>query len=118
MSVREQLFVQIDGSPAELADLTAKLIGGRAELRNQQPWLLVDTARLVPGVDPATGADAGIFRALAASADFALIHVHDDDFLRHAVLPGTEAVAFPPGVTIYDWDQDKWRDVVLVPGGR
>jgi hypothetical protein len=167
MSVREQLFVQTDGSPAELADLNAKLIGGRAELRNQQPWLLVDTARLVPGVagefggpsvahdsevafrpdgefeasdaynvevrlwqaagpriDPATGADVqelaatAIFRALAASADFALIHVHDDDSLRHAVLPGTEAVAFPRGVTIYDWDQDKWRAVVLVPEAR
>jgi len=50
MSVREQLFLRTDGSPAEVAEFVAKLIGGRAEVRDQQPWLLVDTARLVPGV--------------------------------------------------------------------
>src|SRR5690349_24185821 len=50
MSVREQLFVRTDRSPAEVAEFAAKLIGGRAEVRNQQAWLLVDTARLVPGV--------------------------------------------------------------------
>jgi hypothetical protein len=50
MSVREQLFLRTDGSPAEVAEFVAGLVGGRAETRDQQSWLLVDTARLVPGV--------------------------------------------------------------------
>lgn len=167
MSVREQLFIQSDRSPAEVADFAAKLIGGRVELRDLQPWLLVDTARLVPGVagefggpvvaraseaafrpdgefeapdaydielrlwqadgpriDPATGADVeelaatAIFEALAASADLALIHVHDDDALLHAARPGAGTGVFPPGITIYDFDQDKWQGFVLHPEPR
>ena len=162
MSVREQVFVRTDGSPAEVAGLAAELIGGRVEERDQQVWLLVDTARLVPGVDgefggpvvahaseaafrpagefeapdaydvelrlwqaggprvdPVTGADVevlaatAVFRALASSADLALIHVHDDDVLLHAALPGAGAVDLVPGTTIYDWDEDKWNGLVL-----
>ena len=167
MSVREQLFVRTDASPAQVADFAAKLIGGRAEVRNQQVWLLVDTARLVPGVagefggpvvvhssetafrpdgefeapdaydvelrlwqagGPRVGptggdveelAAAAIFEALATSADFALIHVHHDDLLLRAALPGAGTSEFPPGTTIYDWDADKWNGLVLrpAPGG-
>jgi len=162
MSVREQVFVRTDSSPAEFAEFAAELIGGRAELRDQQVWLIVDTMRLVPGVDgefggpilahtseaafrpdgefeapdaytvemrlwqaggprvePATGADveelaaAAVFQALAASADLAMIHVHDDDVLLRAARPGVGQVEFPPGTTIYDWDEDKWDGLVL-----
>ena len=162
MSVREQLFVRTDGSPAEVAEFVAKLIGGRTEVRDQQVWLLVDTARLVPGVDgefggpvvahnseaafrpdgefeapdaydvelrlwqaggrrvePTTGADieelaaTAVFRALATSADLAVIHVHDDDALLRAALPGAGTTEFPQGTTIYDWDEDKWNGFVL-----
>jgi hypothetical protein len=165
MSVREQLFVRTDGSPAEFAEFAAKLIRGRAELRDQQVWLLVNTARLVPGVagefggpvvahaseaafrpdgefeapdaytmeirlwqaggprvEPTTGADVeelaatAVFQALAAAADFAMIHVHDDDALLRAVLPGAGQVEFPRGTTIYDWDEDKWNGLVLRAG--
>jgi hypothetical protein len=163
MSVREQLFVRTDASPAEVADLAAKLIGGRTELRDQQVWLLVETARLVAGiagkfggpvvvhdseaafrpdgefeapdaydvelrlwqsggprVDPTGGdveelAAAAIFEALAASPDLALIHVHDDDLLLRAALPGAGTSEFPRGTTIYDWDADKWNGFVLRP---
>ncbi|MEU8230185.1 hypothetical protein AB0C12_11335 [Actinoplanes sp. NPDC048967] len=162
MSVREQLFVRTDGSPAEVAEFVAKLIGGRTEVRDQQVWLLVDTARLVPGVEgefggpvvahnseaafrpagefeapdaynvelrlwqaggrrvePTTGADieeraaTAVFQALAASAGLAVIHVHDDDVLLRAALPGAGAIEFPRGTTIYDWDEDKWNGFVL-----
>jgi hypothetical protein len=164
MSVREQLFVRTDGSPGEIAEFAAKLIGGRAEVRDQQVWLLVDTARLVPGVDgefggpvvphsseavfrpdgefeapdaydvelrlwkaggprvePTTGADveqlaaAAVFQALAAAADLALIHVHDDDVLLRAALPGNRTFEFAAGTTIYDWDEDQWNGFVLRP---
>jgi hypothetical protein len=164
MSVREQLFVRTDGTPAELAEFAAKLVGGRAEVRDRQPWLLVDTARLVPGVagefggpvvahtsevafrpdgefeapdaydvelrlwqaggprvDPVTGADVeelaatALFRALAATAEFALIHVRGDDTLLRAAVPGAGTVDFPQGTTIFDWDEDKWGGVVLKP---
>jgi hypothetical protein len=164
MSVREQLFVRTDGTPAEVAEFAAKLLGGRVELRDQQPWLLVDTARLVPGVvgefggpvvahnseaafrpdgefeapdaydvelrlwqaggprmDPATGADveelaaAAMFQALAGASDLALIHVHGDDALLRAALPGAGTAEFPPGTTIYDWDEDNWNGFVLKP---
>ena len=165
MSVREQVFVRTDGTPAEVAEFAAKLLGGRAEVRDRQPWLLVDTARLVPGVagefggpvmahnseaafrpdaefeapdaydvelrlwqaggprvDPVTGDDVeevaatALFRALAGAADLALIHVHDDDALVRAALPGAGTVEFSPGTTIYDWDEDKWNGFVLKPG--
>lgn len=164
MSVREQLFVRTDGSPAEVAEFVAKLVGGRAEVRDQQPWLIVDTARLVPGaagefggpvvahsseaafrpdgefeapdaydvevrlwqaggprVDPATGVDveqvaaAAIFQALTTAADLAVIHVHGDDALLRAALPGAGTFEFPLGTTIYDWDEDKWNGFVLKP---
>jgi hypothetical protein len=164
MSVREQVFVRTDRSPAEIASFAAKLVGGRAEVRDQQVWLLVDTERLVPGaagefggpvvihssgaafrpadefeapdaydvelrlwqaggprVDPVTGADVeelaatAIFRALAGSADLALIHVHHDDGLLRAALPGAGTFEFPRGTTIYDWDEDKWNGFVLKP---
>ena len=164
MSVREQLFVRTDDSPAQVAELAARLIGGRAEVRDQQPWLLADTAQLVPGVvgefggpvvahasetvfrpdgefeapdaydielrlwqtggprvDQATGADveelaaAAVFQAPAISADLALIHVHNDDALLSAALPGAGTIAFPPGTTIYDWDADEWHGFVLRP---
>jgi hypothetical protein len=164
MSVREQLFVRTDDSPAKVAELTAKLIGGRAEVWGEQSWLLVGTAQLVPGVDgefggpvvahvsevasrrdgefeapdtydielrlwqaggprvdQATGADveelaaAAVFQALAGSADLALIHVHDNDTLLSAALPGAGTIAFPPGTTIYDWDADEWHGFVLRP---
>jgi hypothetical protein len=162
MSVREQLFVRTDGSPAEVAGFVAKLIGGRTEVRDQQVWLLVDTARLVPGVDgefggpvvahnseaafrpdgefeapdaydvelrlwqaggrrvePTTGADieelaaTAVFQALANSADLAVIHVHDDDVLLRAALPGAGTAEFAQGTTIYDWDEEKWNGFVL-----
>lgn len=162
MSVREQVFVRTDGSPAEVAHFAAKVIGGRVEKQDQQVWLLVDTARLVPGtdgefggpviahtseaafrprgeseapdgydvelrlwqaggprVDPTTGTDVGllaapaVFRSLATSADFAVLHVHDDDVLLRAALPGAETVDFAPGTTIYDWDEHKWNGLVL-----
>jgi hypothetical protein len=162
MSVREQLFVRTDGSPAEVAEFAAKVIGGRAEVRDQQVWLLVDTARLVPGVDgefggpvvthsseaafrpegefeapdaydvevrlwqaggprvdPATGADVeelaatAVFRALATSPDLAVLHVHDDDVLLRAALPGNGTVDFAAGTTIYDSDEDQWNGFVL-----
>lgn len=164
MSVREQVFVRTDGSPAEVAGFAARVIGGRVEERDRQVWLLVDTARLVPGVggefggpvvahsseaafrpdgefeapdaydvevrlwqaggprvDPATGADVellaatAVFHALATSADLAVIHVHDDDKLLRAVLPGAGVVEFGPGTTIFDWDEDKWGGFVLRP---
>lgn len=167
MSVREQLFVQTDGSQAEIAEFAAKLIGGRVEFHDQQAWLLVDTARLVPGIDgefggpvvahtseaafrpdgefeapdaynmeirlwqvggprvePTTGADveelaaAAIFQSLAAAASFAMIHVHDDDSLLRAVLPGAGTIEFPRGTTIYDWDEEQWNGYVLpTPSG-
>ena len=66
MSVREQLFVRTDGSPAEVAEFAAKLIGGRAEVRGQQVWLLVDTARLVPGVDGEFGGPVMVHNSAAA----------------------------------------------------
>jgi hypothetical protein len=162
MSVREQLFLRTDGSAAEVAELVAKLIGGRAEVRDQEVWLLVDTRRLVPGVDgefggpviphsseaafrpdgeteapdaytmelrlwqaggprvePATGADVeesaacAIFRALAASTDLAVLHVHDDDVLLRAALPGAGSFEFARGTTIYDSDEDQWNGFVL-----
>ncbi len=164
MSVREQLFVRADGSPAEIAEYVAKLIGGRVEVRDQQVWLLVDTARLVAGVEgefggpvvahaseaafrpdgefeapdaydvelrlwqaggprvhPATGANVEelaatvVFQALATSAEMPVIHVHDDDALLRAALPGAGAFEFTPGTTIYDWDEDKWNGFVLRP---
>jgi hypothetical protein len=164
MSVREQLFVRTDGSPAEVAEFVAKLVGGRAEVRDQQTWLLVDTARLVPGVagefggpvvahsseaafrpdgefeapdaydvelrlwqargprvDPVTGADVeeaaatAIFRAVADAADLALIQVHNDDALVRAALPGAGTFEFPPGTTIYDWDEEKWNGFIFRP---
>jgi hypothetical protein len=163
MSVREQVFVRTDGSPAEVAAFAAKLIGGRVEVRDQQVWLLVDTARLVPGVegefggpvvahpsqaafrpdgefeapdaydvelrlwqaggprvDPATGADVeelaarAVFQVLATSTDLAVIHVHDDDVLLRAALPGAGTLEFT-GATIYDWDEDSWNGFVLRP---
>jgi hypothetical protein len=168
MSVREQLFVRTGRSPAEVAEFAAKLIGGRVEVRDQQVWLLVETARLVPGVEgefggpvvphsseaairpegefeapdaydvelrlwqaggprmvPTTGADVeelaatAVFQALATSADLAVIHVHDDDVLVRAALPGAGTLEFTPGTTIYDWDEDKWNGFVLrtEPGG-
>lgn len=162
MSVSEQLFVRTDGTPAEFAEYAAKLIGGRAEVRGAQVWLLVDTGRLVPGaagefggpvvahaseaafrpdgefeapdaydlevrlwqaggsrVEPSSGADveelaaAAVFRALAAGAELAIIHVHADDALRRATLPGVGTRDFPPGTTIYDWDAGKWDGFVL-----
>lgn len=162
MSVREQLFLRSGGSPAEFAEVAAKLIGGRVELRDQQVWLLVDTARLVPDVggefggpvvahsseaafrpdgefeatdgydvelrlwqaggprvEPVSGADveglaaAALFRVLATSAELAIIHVHDDDVLLRAALPGSGVCEFPAGTTIYDWDEDKWNGFVL-----
>lgn len=162
MSVREQLFVRTDGLPAEMAEFVAKLIGGRAELRDHQVWLLVETARLIPGVkgefggpvvvhaseaafrpegefeapdaynvelrlwqaggprvDPVTGADVeelaatAVFQAVASSAEFSVIHVHGDDLLLRAALPGAGSVEFPRGTTIYDWDEDKWNGFVL-----
>ncbi|RSM51434.1 hypothetical protein DMB66_41965 [Actinoplanes sp. ATCC 53533] len=133
-------------------------------MRDQRPWLLVDTAQLVlgvvgefggpvvahasaaafrrngefeapdtynielrlrqtggPRVDPATGADveqlaaAVVFQALTGSTDLALIHVHDDDALLSAALPGAGTITFPPGTTIYDWDADEWGGFVLRP---
>jgi hypothetical protein len=77
-----------------------------------------------PRIDLATGVDVeevaatAIFQALAASADLAVIHVHHDDALRAAARPGAGAVVFPSGITIYDWDQDKWQDFVLIPDPR
>ena len=164
MSVREQLFLRTYGSPAEVAEFVAKLVGGRVEVRDRQPWLIVDTARLVlgvagefggpvvahscaaafrpdgefeapdaygvelrlwqvggPRVDPASGADVeelaatAVFQALASSADLALIHVHGDDLLLRAALPGAGALDFARGTTIYDWDEEKWHGFVFRP---
>ncbi|GAA3349784.1 hypothetical protein GCM10020358_73220 [Amorphoplanes nipponensis] len=166
MTVREQLFVHSNGSPVEIAAFAAGLIGGRTEIRDQRPWLFVDTARLVQGadgefggpvtahfsdapfrpdgefeapdayqvelrlwqtggcrIDPATGADVeelaatAIFRALAASEALPVIHVHDDDTLLQAALPGVGTVVFPTGTSIYDGDEDRWACVVVRSAG-
>jgi hypothetical protein len=163
MSVREQLFLRTDRSPAEVAQLASELIGGRAEARADHSYLLVDTGRLVPGVsgefggpvltreserpfrpddefeaidaysveirlwqaggpraDGAGGADvearaaSAIFDALAKAIDAPMIHVRDDDKLVRAALPGRGIHEFPPGTTIYDWDESKWDGYVVL----
>jgi hypothetical protein len=50
MSVRERLFLRTDRAPADFARLAGEVIGGRVETQSGESWLLVDTARLVPGV--------------------------------------------------------------------
>ena len=50
MSVHERLFLRTDLSPFELSSEAAGLVGGQAEDRGDHAYLLVDTARLVPGM--------------------------------------------------------------------
>jgi hypothetical protein len=163
MSVREQLFLRTERSPAEVARLAGDLVGGRAETRSDHSWLAVDTSRLVPGVtgefggpvlahaserpfrtddefeavdaytveirlwqadgpragggdgaDVEARAAAAIFDALAKAIDAPMIHVRDDDKLVRASLPGRGVHDFPPGTTIYDWDEPKWDGYVVV----
>jgi hypothetical protein len=56
MSVHERLYLRTPSSVTEIAGVVADLVGGQAEDRGDHAYLLVDTARLVPG---ATGEYGG-----------------------------------------------------------
>lgn len=49
MSVREQLFLHTQRSPAEIADAIAHLFEGRADHRADHACVVVETERLVAG---------------------------------------------------------------------
>jgi hypothetical protein len=76
-----------------------------------------------PRVHPVTGADVeeaaatALFSAVVACG-LTAIHVHDDDKLVRATVPGQGSREFAKGTTVYDWDADKWGGFVAMPGRR
>ncbi len=72
-------------------------------------------------VDPATGTDveaaaaAVVYDAVTRAFDEPAIHIHTDDGLVAAYLPGKGVYRPPSGTSIYDWDAANWNGFVLLP---
>ncbi len=74
-----------------------------------------------PRVDAATGTDveaaaaSAVFDRLVVAIDVPVLHVHTDDVLVAASLPGKGVHRPPAGTTVYDWDEDRWGGFVVLP---
>ncbi len=73
-----------------------------------------------PRADSATGQDieaaaaSSVFAVLFSSLSLPMIHVRDGDKLISAALPGRGMHHFNQGVSVYDWDDEKWDGYVIV----
>jgi hypothetical protein len=78
-------------------------------------WQAYGKRLAADGTDVEAVAASVVFDALAQSLNDPVIHVHGDDTLVSASLPGKGIHHPPVGTSIYDWDSEKWDGFVLLP---